>query len=60
MEYTNVLGLQELQIIVQLVDNIDNSVNKLEKDYTDKNAFGFEQSKQDILKSQKKIQDILK
>lgn len=60
MEDTNIPGLQELQIIIQLFDNIDNSVNKLEKAYTDNDAFSFEQSKQDILTSQKKIQDILK
>lgn len=60
MEDTNIPGPQELQIIIQLVDNIDNSINKLENAYTDKDAFSFEQSKQDILKSQKKIQDILK
>ena len=54
------LDLQELQIIVQLVDNIDISVNKLEKAYANRDGVNFEQSKQDILKSQKKIQDILK
>jgi len=52
--------MQELQIILQLVDNIDIVVEKLEKAYDNRDATNFEKSKQEILSSYRKIQEILK
>tara|TARA_Y100000310_G_scaffold294995_1_gene325927 strand:+ start:239 stop:499 length:261 start_codon:yes stop_codon:yes gene_type:complete len=47
--------VQELQVIVQLIDNMDVVVRKLEGAYEDKDGEGFKKSKMEILKSQKQI-----
>jgi sigma54-dependent transcription regulator len=60
MEKVNMQDMQELQIILQLVDNIDIVVEKLEKAYDNRDATNFEKSKQEILSSYRKIQEILK
>ena len=52
--------LQELQVIIQLIDNIDVIVGKLEKAYEDKDGNGFKIAKEEILKSQKQIGGMLK
>lgn len=52
--------VQELQVIAQLIDNMVIITDKLEKAYDDKDSVNFEQSKEEILKSQKQIENMLK
>ena len=47
--------VQELQVIAQLIDNMVIITDKLEKD-----SVNFKQSKEEILKSQKQIENMLK
>jgi len=54
------LDVQELHIIAQLVDNIEIILGKLEDAYSDKNAENFAESKNEILKSQINIAEIIK
>lgn len=51
--------VQELQVIAQLIDSMDVIVRKLERAYSDKNGEEFKTAKSEILKSQKKIDDML-
>ena len=51
--------VQELQVIAQLIDSMDVIVGKLENAYSDKNGEEFKTAKSEILKSQKKIDDML-
>jgi len=52
--------VQELQVIAQLIDNMVIITDKLEKAYDDKDGVNFKQSKEEILKSQKQIENMLK
>jgi hypothetical protein len=52
--------VQELQVIGQLIDNITIITDKLEKAYNDKDSIKFKQAKDEILKSQKQIENMLK
>jgi len=52
--------VQELQVIAQLIDNMDVIVDRLEKAYNEKDGQKFKESKEEILKSQKKIGEMLK
>ena len=52
--------VQELQVIAQLIDNMVIITDKLEKAYDDKDSVNFEQSKEEILKFQKQIENMLK
>ena len=52
--------VQELQVIAQLIDNIVIITDKLEKAYDDKDSINFKQSKEEILKFQKQIENMLK
>ena len=54
------LDLQELQIIAQLVDNIERTIESLEKAYSNKNGEKFRKSKDEILNHQQKIANIIK
>jgi len=49
------LDLQQLQTIAQLIDNIDISIEKLEKAFKDNNAEIFKNSKKEILDIQNNI-----
>jgi hypothetical protein len=51
--------VQELQVIAQLIDSMDVIVGKLEKAYSNKNGEEFKTAKEEILKSQKKIDNML-
>lgn len=59
MKDIKIQDLQELQIVAQLVDNIEVVIDKLEDSYNKKDALNFENSKQEIFKFQKKIQEML-
>ena len=50
--------VQELQVIAQLIDNMVIITDKLEKAYDDKDSVNFKQSKEEILKSQKQIENM--
>ena len=52
--------VQELQVIAQLIDNMVIITDKLEKAYDNKDSVNFKQSKEEILKSQKQIENMLK
>ena len=52
--------VRELQVIAQLIDNMVIITDKLEKAYDDKDSVNFKQSKEEILKSQKQIENMLK
>ncbi len=54
------LDLQQIQTLAQLIDNIDVSIEKLEKSYKNNDAEEFQNSKKEILTTQDKISDILK
>ena len=53
------LELDELQILAQLIDDIEISINGLEKSYNKKNSENFENYKKSILDSQKKVSEII-
>jgi hypothetical protein len=53
------LDLQELQVIAQLVDNMNILSDKLEKAYSSNDAESFNNAKQEILKIQGKINQII-
>ncbi len=53
------LDLQQIQILAQLIDNIDISIEKLEKAYKNNDAEEFNNSKKEILATQPKISKIL-
>jgi len=54
------VNLEQLQTIAQLVDNIEISVEKLEKAYENNDSEEFSKSKNTILDFQKKISEMLK
>jgi len=54
------LDLQELQIIAQLVDNMEIMTGNLEDAYAKKNSQKFQESRNEILKSEKKIEQMIK
>ena len=56
----NLQDVQELQVIAQLIDNMTIITDKLEKAYNDKDSINFKQAKEEILKSQKQIENMLK
>ena len=51
--------LQELEIIAQLVDSMEIALDSLEKSYSEKDAEKFNKLKEEILKFQSKINEIL-
>ncbi len=54
------LDLQKIQLLLQLVDSMDIVAKKLEIFYNKKNSEKLNSSKTEILKFQKKIDEILK
>jgi len=54
------LDLEQLQLLAQLIDNAEVSIEKLEKSYEKNDAEEFTASKREILDIQKKIADISK
>ncbi len=54
------LDTQELQVVAQLVDNMEIIIGNLEEAYSEKNAEKFKKSKDEILNSQKKIDEMLR
>jgi hypothetical protein len=52
--------LRQLQILAQLVDEMEISINQLEADYKNNNAENFNKSKNQILEIQNKISKMLK
>tara|TARA_Y100000310_G_scaffold285130_1_gene308365 strand:+ start:1565 stop:1750 length:186 start_codon:yes stop_codon:yes gene_type:complete len=53
------LDLEQLQIIGQLVDNIEIMVGKLEHSFKSKDSEDFTKSKQEISKTQRKINEMI-
>lgn len=53
------MDLQELEIIAQLIDSMEIALNNLEKFYSEKDAEKFNKSKEEILKFQSKINEII-
>ncbi|MEM0465731.1 MAG: hypothetical protein QXW97_03470 [Candidatus Pacearchaeota archaeon] len=54
------ISSEELQIIAQLIENLDNLTNRLEKAYNDKDIESFNSIKKEILDIQIKISNIIK
>ena len=52
--------LQQIQLLAQLTDNLEMSIQELEKSYKQKNAEAFKKSKQEILETQTKISQIIR
>ena len=54
------IDLKQLQILAQLIDDMEISINQLEVDYKDNNAESFNKSKNQILEIQNKISKMIK
>ena len=54
------IDLEQLQILAQLVDGMEISALKLEKNYNEKDLENFNKHKQEILNIQKRISQIIK
>ncbi len=54
------LGLQNLELLSQLINSLEKAVEKLELAYNKKDAEKFNESKKEILDYQKNIEEILK
>lgn len=54
------LELQKVQLLLQLIDSMDLVTKKLEDSYNKKNSERFNDYKNEILKFQKKIDEILR
>ena len=53
------MNIQEIQIIAQLTDSMLNSVNKIEQSYSNKDGVKFNESKNEILEFQRKINQVI-
>lgn len=53
------LDLDQLQILAQLVDNIEIISEKVEKSFDENNSEEFTKSKNELLKVQKKITELV-
>ncbi|MFA5173603.1 MAG: hypothetical protein WC438_00290 [Candidatus Pacearchaeota archaeon] len=54
------MGLQDIQILAQLSDNLDITLRRLEEAYEKKDSENFFLAKKEILETQKKISEVLK
>ena len=54
------LDIEQIQLLAQLIDNADVTIENLEKSYEKNNAEDFKDSKKEILDIQNKISNILK
>ncbi len=52
------LDLDQLQLLAQLTDNLEISIEKLEKAYAKNNSKEFKEIKQEILNIQNKVEKI--
>ena len=54
------LDIEQIQLLAQLIDNTEVTIENLEKSYEENNSEDFTKSKQEILEIKKKISNILK
>lgn len=53
------LGLDRLQFLAQIVDDMEIAIEKLEKSYEDNDSEKFKKSKETVLEFQQKISEII-
>lgn len=54
------IDIKQLQILAQLIESMENAIEKTEKSYLDNDGEGYNQAKKELIETQQDIATILR